>query len=125
MQTMTVPFLAAKESAWSNVYAPHLETAGLDTENMPWGIPTQGLNTPTTITRHKRTKSAVGLKMEMGLLLLVEEGGETVNGSEKGLWRLLWCRNIDIVPLEEEERVKMEEEMECWGCCGEGKRLKL
>lgn len=39
----------------------------------------------------------MGLKIEMGFFELVEEEDEIGNGFEKGLWRLLWCRNPDIL----------------------------
>jgi hypothetical protein len=45
----------------------------------------RGKKTPRTTRRDKRTRSVVGLKIEMGLWEVEEEQGDNRYGSESGL----------------------------------------
>jgi hypothetical protein len=49
------------------------------------GMPAQGKKTPRTTRRERRTRSAVRLKIEMGLWEVEEERGDIGYGSVNGL----------------------------------------
>ena len=48
----------------------------LELENMDWGTPDQGRNTPRITMRERRVIRPVGLKIEKGLCGVDEERGE-------------------------------------------------